>query len=483
MTLREQSTSGVRWTGLGSGINAAIQLAQLWALTRLLTPADFGIMGMALIVVGFAQAFTDFGLSNAVIHKVDVTEDQLSSLYWINWIAGIAVFGAIVATAPLLVRFYDEPRLGPVLYWTALIFLIIPVGQQFEALLQKDLRFPSLVRIEIGASLVGAVVVISLAALGWGVMSLVAGQIAAATLQSALLLAVGLQHYRPRFRCRPSEVRALLQFGLFQTGERALNFFTARIDQIVIGRLLGAESLGYYTLAYSLVISPIVLINGVVTRVAFPVFSRIQNDVERLNRAYPRVIRGLNYINAPLLVGIAVTAPVLVPLMYGSRWIPAVVLIQILAAVAWFRSIGNPTGSLLLATGRARLSFLWTLALFAATPFAVIAGVDLAGTAGAALGLLLVQFLFWVPHYRMLVRPSAGRCGRAYLVSVLKPLTLTAGMAMVVMALGSLTGTPLLTATVQILGGVLIYPILLRTFDRDHFEEMLALIHMPGLAR
>jgi O-antigen/teichoic acid export membrane protein len=481
MTLREQSTSGVRWTGLGTAISAVVQLLQLWALTRLLDPADFGVMGMALIVVGLAQTFTDFGLSNAIIQKPDISEDELSSLYWINWLAGIAVFLVIVASTPLLVGLFDEPRLRPVLRWMSVVFLIIPAGQQFRALLQKELRFRRLVGIEITATVSGALVVIGLALAGWGVMSLVAGQITSAAVLSLLLLGAGWRRHSPRFRLRPGEVRGLLSFGVYQTGERALNFFAGRVDQIVIARVLGATVLGYYTLAFSLVIAPIVMINGVVTRVAFPVFSMIQLDVLRLNRAYPRLIRVLNHVNAPLLAGIAVTAPVLVPLLYGAKWVPAIILIQILAAVAWFRSIGNPTGSLLLATGRAQLSFLWTLLLFITTPVGVILGVRWGGAPGAALGLLAVQFVFWVPHYRLLVVPTAGRCAKAYLAAVLEPLALAAVMAAAVLALGTLQLAPAVIACLQISGGILIYTMLFRFFDRDFFTEMLAVLRIPRI--
>ena len=138
MILKQQAVSGVKWSGVSVGVVTALQFVDLAVLARLLSPSDFGLMGMVMVVFGFAQAFADMGISNAIIHRQDVTKDQLSSLYWLNILSGVIVFCVVCASVPLIVGFFHEPRLNNLLYLTAIIFLITPFGQQFQILLQKE---------------------------------------------------------------------------------------------------------------------------------------------------------------------------------------------------------------------------------------------------------------------------------------------------------------------------------------------------------
>ena len=139
--LKEQVFSGIKWNGISVVAVVALQFVTLVVMAKLLSPSDFGLMGMIMVVIGFAQAFADMGISNAIIHRQDSTRLQLSSLYWLNILAGVIVFCVVCASAPLIVAFYREPRLYNLLFLTSVIFLITPFGQQFQILLQKELNF------------------------------------------------------------------------------------------------------------------------------------------------------------------------------------------------------------------------------------------------------------------------------------------------------------------------------------------------------
>src|SRR5262249_36314737 len=141
--------------------------------------------------------------------------------------------------------------------------------------------------------------------------------------------------------------------------ERSINYLSERLDQLLIGTLLGARSLGFYNFAFNLTGRPIWRINPILTRVAFPIFSAVQHDREKLRRGYLRLLSLLTTINAPLLIGLATLAPVAVPLVFGRKWTDSIILIQILSLVTLSRSVGNPIGSLQLAKGRADLGFKW----------------------------------------------------------------------------------------------------------------------------
>lgn len=155
------------------GVVITLQFITLAILARLLSPLDFGLMGMILVVIGFARLFADMGISNAIIYRHDATREELSSLYWLNILAGIAVFFIVCASVPLVAAFYHEPRLNNLMYLAAIVFLITPFGQQFQILLQKELQFNQLAKIEIIGSITNAMVAITLAFWEMGVFSLI----------------------------------------------------------------------------------------------------------------------------------------------------------------------------------------------------------------------------------------------------------------------------------------------------------------------
>ena len=441
------------------GVMTALRFITLAVLAHLLSPSDFGLMGMIMVVIGFAQAFADMGISNAIIHRQDATKDQLSSLYWLNILAGIIVFFVVCASAPLVVGFYHEPRLYHPLYLTAVIFLITPFGQQFQILMQKELRFNELAKIEIAAPIVNSAVAIVLAFSGFGVYSLIWGQLAGTTTKVLMLLRTGLRNWRPGFHFSRRDLRGYLSFGLFQMGERSINYLNSNLDYLLIGSMLGAKSLGYYTLAYNLIIRPSSLINPVITKVAFPVFSRMQNDTAKLKRGYLKVLQLLSTVNFPIMAGLAVVAPIAVPVIFGEKWLPSIILIQILAIVGLLRSTGSPVGSLMLAKGRADLGFKWNLALTVTQIPGLYVGAKLGGTVGVAIAFAILMCIYSVFNYIILIRTMLGPCLHEYITSMWPSLWMSAAMAVAVLFSGIfLQNMPdLLILIIQVLCGMAIY--------------------------
>lgn len=456
MSLKQQAISGVRLSAMSMGAVTAFQFITLTVLARLLSPSDFGLMGMIMVVIGFAQAFADMGISNAIIHRQDATRDQLSSLYWLNILAGIFVFSAVCASTPLVVKFYAEPRLSNLLYLTALTFLITPFGQQFQILLQKELMFEGLAKIEIATALVNSTVSIGSALAGSGVYSLICGQLASTFVKVTLLCAAGWRQRRPSLHFATGDLKGYVTFGLYQMGERSINYLNSNLDYLLIGSMLGATPLGYYTLAYNMIMKPSALINSAVTKVAFPIFSLIQSETEKLRRYYLKVLQLLSMANFPIMVGLAVVAPVAVPVLFGEQWHPSIILIQILAIVGLLRSTGNPIGSLLLAKGRADLGFKWNLSLTAAQIPGLYLGAELGGAVGVAIAFSILMALYSIFNYLILIRTLIGPCLRDYIKSMCPALWMSVGMGVVVFAVELLyqaASRPILLTIQIILGG------------------------------
>jgi O-antigen/teichoic acid export membrane protein len=333
MSLKAEAFSGAKWTTASSLTVAAIQFLQLIVLARLLAPSDFGLMAMVMAVLGFAQIFTDAGISSAIIHRQENSQNQLSSLYWLNVFAGSAVFVLTVLATPIVVFFFHEPRLEILLPCMAVLFLITPFGQQFQLLLQKELKFRTIALVETAAALAGSTIAITAAAGGLGVYSLALGQLGIALLTTIAVTVIGWRDWRPLVRFRVVDIQPYLSFGLYQLGDRGVNFLVARTDQIIIGAILGAEALGIYNLAWNLAIMPVTRINPILTRIAFPVFARVQQESERLKRGYLMLIWLLATSNAPILAGAAAVASTLVPFAFGPQWVAAVPILQVLAFV------------------------------------------------------------------------------------------------------------------------------------------------------
>jgi lipopolysaccharide exporter len=474
VTLRREALTGVTWTALGTAGVLAAQMIQLVVLARLLQPADFGLMGMVLIVLGFTQAYADVGISGALVHHRDVSREELSSLYWLNVFFGALVGVLLWLNAPVVAGLFHEERVVPLLRVVSAAFLILPLGKQFEVLLQRDLRFDVLARQDIVAAATSLVLAITAAMLGAGVWSLVLGTMATIVTRTALLLVAGLRAHRPALHFRWTDLERFLAFGAYQMGERTINYIADRLDQFVIGSLLGAVPLGLYSFAYNLTAQPVGRLNPIVTKVAFPIFCRVQDDPDRLRRGYMSIVKLVTSVNAPLLLGLVAVAPRLLPSLFGPQWTASVVLVQVLSLVALYRTMGNPVGSLLLAKGRADLGFKWNTGRLLLSVPVVWAGARAGGALGVAVSILLLQAVLAPISYFLLVRPIVGPSARDYLLAVMRPTGLALLMAALVAALAGVVRVPVTTPLLmaQVLAGGAVYALLLWRFEPETIHDL-----------
>ena len=254
--------------------------------------------------------------------------------------------------APVFARLFDEPQLVGLISLAALVFIIAPAGQQFRILLERDLQFKTLAKIEIPASLAGTFIAVVAAVSGVGAASVILGTLGTASVTAALLAWRGWRRNRPAFHCGGATILGdTWGFGLYQMGERSLSYLGQNIDYLLIGGFLGPSALGVYTISYQVVVIAQRQINPVLTRIAFPIFAKRRNDNAALRRGFLELSRLLAYLSFPLLVGLAIVAPQAVPVLFGDEWDDAIVLIQILSILGVFKAIGNPMGSLSISQG------------------------------------------------------------------------------------------------------------------------------------
>lgn len=362
MSLRKSAIGGVKWTAASTVIVTILQLAQMSILARFLEPGDFGLMAIMMVVIGFSQAFQDMGVSNAIIQRPEISHTQLSSLYWLNIVAGAVLTLIVIAIAPLVAMFYEDPRITSLMILLSSTFILVAIGNQYRVLCQKNLNFRTMEIINVSTSVVSFIVAAVMAYKGYGVLTLVWAMITQAALSSLLFLWIGLKHYhKPSLVYRHSELEGFYGFGMYQMGERSINYISANADKILIGKLVGINAVGFYNLAWQLIIFPLSKINPIINKVAFPVYSKVQNDPATLNRYYTLNVKLLSLVTMPLLAFLMFFSSEVVGLVFGEGWDTTASLLPILALVGILKALGNPGGALILAKGRADVGFWWNI--------------------------------------------------------------------------------------------------------------------------
>ena len=351
------------WSG-GSGVVAnALELLKYVILARMLPATDFGWLAMVMVVIGIMRMFADGGLSNAIIHYRLRERRLLTGLFAIQLAAGLLLYGVIWFTAPLFARFWASPEISGLLRLAGLLLPLISAGALFEVILRKELVFKHLAGAELLASVTGFLAAIGLAWQGFGVQALIWGHLVAAAVMTSVHIALGLRLFRPSRSFRFTGAGTYLRFGFYQMGERALNVYAMRIDQLIIGRFFGPDVLGGYYLAWQLILFPVQRMSPLLNRVAFPVFASIQSRNDRLAAGYLKLMNGVLAMGLPVMLFGALSAPWLIPLLLGTGWELTVQLVPFMALLGVMRLLGNPSGTIVLSKGRAGLVFWWNFAV------------------------------------------------------------------------------------------------------------------------
>jgi O-antigen/teichoic acid export membrane protein len=422
--LKQKAISGVKWTTLSTIITAITQLLQISILARYLEPSAFGLIAIIMVVIGFSQMFVDFGVSSAIIHKQNVTTEQLSTLYWLNILSSIVVFMVIMGLSPFIASFYHEAVLTQLIILTSTTIVIQSFGKQFFVLFEKELQFNTVAKIDIVAAFSSLALAVTLTINGFGVYSLIYPLILSMSVKSFLLIFNGLKYHKPKLYFNISEVKEFIIFGMYQMGSGIVNYFNSQFDVIIIGKIFGSETLGLYSMAKQLVMRPAQIINPVVTRVTFPTMSKVQNDTQRLKEIYLKTINLLSSVNFPIYIAMIILAPEIITIFLGTKWLAATTVFQILSIYALFRSIGNPIGSLVLAKGKPHYEMYWNIGLFFIIPATIYIG-SFYGIEGVSWSLVILILILMIPNWYFLVRRLCGARFLEYHLQIVKPLLLS----------------------------------------------------------
>ncbi len=420
MSLKNQAVRGLKWTTTASAVSAGTQLLQLVVLARLLTKEDFGLMALAMVAVGFAQIFSDMGITNAVIHKKDITSSQLHTVYFVNIFIGLSLSIVLFFIAPLVSDFYANAELTNIIRWLSLIFIIQPFGQLYNALLRKELQFDAIAKRDMMVKMTGLFVSTGLALSGFGVYSFVGAQLFMCLLSVILLIILGRRLYQPHFYISRADFSPFLRFGIYQLGNQLVAYVRTQLDILLIGKLMTVELVGEEDETSSLLLQTFDNILASSSPIE-PVMAKVQDETLRLKHIFLKSINSVTAFTFSIYAFFALFAPAIIEITAGTQWLPAAPLMQILCIFGAIRSAANPVGSLLLSKGLVRRGFWWDFGcLFAMPPFLLL-GIPF-GITGIAWGTSISFLFILIPMWYFLVRPSIP-CGlREYLIQFIRPL-------------------------------------------------------------
>jgi PST family polysaccharide transporter len=453
--LRGRAAKGVFWTATSNWGNELTRLLVFVILARLLDPKDFGLVALALVFIGMTQVVADQGMADALVQRKDLHPAHYDSAFWMSVAVGLFLAAIMAGLAKPISLALGEPRLAPVIAVLALSIPISSLNLVQRALMTRELAFRSLALRTLVSIGVGATIGVTAAFLGFGVWSLVAQQITAPI--AGVLVLWGVSDWRPRAAFSYRHFKDLFGFGANVVGFRLLNYFTRTSDQLFIGSFLGAASLGFYTIGFRMLRLLFQVTSSLIDRVAFPLYSRLQGNAPRLVRAHYKSTAFAGLIAFPAFIGMVALAPDFVPVVFGTKWMESVPIMQILAFLGVVQFLTYLNGTMLKALGKpswqviivAVTSVLKVVAFFIAVRFGIIA----VAVASLCVGCVVAPAYYWTLHRLIPIRLVA------YLDHIKGPLVASLLAGATVFGIRSVLGDdhPLVTLLVGSAVGLLAY--------------------------
>lgn len=447
-------------------------------LSRLLAPEAFGLVALATAFTVFIELFLDQGFGSAIVQREKLDPEHLDTAFWLNVLISILMTGGLIAASGLLGVLFEEPRLALVLRWLSITLILSGLSSTQISILQRNLAFKEFAIRSMVANAVGGIVGIIMALNGYGVWSLVGQDLAGGFVRAIILWRAS--DWRPGFKVSTQHYKELVRFGAPIVGNNALTVLMKRSDDLLIGYFLGPTLLGFYTIGYQLLLIIIRLVTEVTNSVAFPAFSRLQAQPERMRQAFYKVTQYTSVFAFPVFIGLAVLAPELVPAVFGEKWAPSIPVMQVLALIGILQSVLFFNGSVIKASGKPS----WQLGIMLLNAACSVIGFLLAvrwGIVAVAASFVIVGYLL-APVSYMAVRKLIQIDFRTYLGQFIPSLTASLLMVVVIAGLKYLlrdqSVNMYLELSMYLVAGALTYIVVIGLLARHLYQQALEIVSM-----
>ncbi|MDP1556048.1 MAG: lipopolysaccharide biosynthesis protein [Hyphomonas sp.] len=470
----QRVAKGAIWTMAANAARIASAILILPVLTRLLSPEDFGLIQIAAPFLFFLMVFSDLGMQPALV-VADKPSDKLwSTAFWTGMGAAAGLTLILILAAPAVALFFKEPRAELILQVLAITMLIGGTMIVPGAWLLRNMKFRTLAIVEFSSVTAGIVAALACALMGWGVWSLVVQQLVMFSLKAAALCTASKAPLK--FEFAVAELRSIMGVSWGMTNVRILWFFSRSIDMIIIGRFLGATVLGYYSIAWRIMMMPIEIFASGLFQVLMPTMGQIKNDANRLKAALLKTYRTISLFTFPAMAGIAALSVPLTDVLFGEQFAPAAYPIAALAVHGALQSLLTVQATVFMALGRIDVMYKWSLVTLVTLGTCLLIGVQW-GLKGAALGYLVSTLICAPLNFRAMLNLVGANLSDAW--KALRVQTLLAiGMGLSVYGLTRLLPAEWPNIYLLFVGvpvGVILYAGGLFLVDRKAIDDIFAI--------
>jgi len=425
------------WVGVSYIFSNFLYFLRTIILTRLLNPIDFGLMGIARVMINMLNIFTETGIEKAVVQKKEVSKSALNSAWTITAIRGIFLFALLYIFSGLISGFYNNKQLTPILKFISLSFIFSGFTSAGVFLFLKELDFKNKILFEQSSAISNTVVSVVLAVIFKNVWALVIGQVVGTIV--GFLFSYRLHPFKPSFKFDFEEAKKLFQLGKYVFGVSVLTFLFIQGPDALIGKILNLGSLGFYVVAFGIANTSATSVTHVVSQIAFPAYAKLQDDLPRLREGYIKVVRLIILLSAPIAGGIFMLIPEFVQIFLGTKWVPIILPVRILCIFGFFRSIYSTVGPVFYGTGRGDLDFKLaslnlTLLVLLLYPFTVkmgIVGTSIAFSIVSTISIFYIMAIIYrlirldmekTQFFKAIFFPIIGTLFMCFSIFLLKPL-------------------------------------------------------------
>ena len=423
-SLRRSLIAGTAWMVAARWGIRLIGMISTVVLARLLSPADFGLVAMAMIVVGATEVLFAYGVDTALIQNPDAGNEHFDTAWTIGIIQSLLVSGLLLAVAPLAAAYFKEPRVVQVLRILCLAVLVRGLNNIGVVHFRKELRFAKEFQFMIVGKLLAFTATVSLALWLRSFWALVIGQVIGSLL--GCLQSYVMHPYRPSLGLKV--VRELWSFSQWMLVVNIATYLLGRADEIVVGGQGSGSNMGLYSVASEVAELPSTELAYPLARALLPGYAMLKNDAERLNRAFLNVLGFISAVTVPAALGMAMLARYIVPIVLGPKWVASIPLMQFLAVFATMRAVYGSAGNLLVVLGRTRLLAGLTVLQLVILSGAAVAGMSVGGVTGVAVAKLPAGLIFFLALFYALTRVSTITA-REIASRILRPALATIAMS------------------------------------------------------
>ncbi len=476
MDLRARVVSALRWSIIGRVISQIVTWAVTIYVIRLLAPEDYALMALVALILGLAELIRELGLSEVIIQRDNLNKDDFRTIFGLLISSHLVLLMLIYFIAPGMANFFDSERLELVVRVASVVLLIQIFGVIPCALLDRAMRFKWTSLVTLIGAVTSSLVVLGMVYAGFGVWSLVGGYIVG-TVVSTIGFQIGEPYIKwPSFRF--GRARSFIAYSSRVMGSKILYYFYTHADVVVVGKILGTTLLGYYTVSYNLATLPMNKITGILSSVGLSAYVQIKHDIPEIKSKFLYTIEINSLVFFPVLWGLSSVAGDFVPVVLGEKWIPSIIVLQLITLIIPMQMTGPLNSPIMLAIGRADLLMARLLTNVICVPIAIAIGSIWWGLAGTCLGWIVGFLLAYYINLRRFL--PILNCNLVEYGRVMAPAALMALVMYFVVAVTKVTVLnsidPIHRLYLSVLIGATVYSGLLLIFRRDAFVRILSLV-------